>query len=73
MASSRDLETERIAKEFDFSELERICGRELSFFEKRDAIYRFNEFVSFLKAEYGRMLGAEIFITRDSENLEKEI
>jgi hypothetical protein len=43
MAKLRDLETERIAKEFDSSELEKIFGRELSFFEKRDAIYRSNE------------------------------
>ncbi|MBX2989116.1 MAG: hypothetical protein KF802_14595 [Bdellovibrionaceae bacterium] len=37
MASSRDLKTEKIAKELDFSELEKACGHEQSFVEKRHA------------------------------------
>ncbi len=59
----REMETDRIANEFDFADLERVTGHELSFHEKCLAIYQFNEFVSLLKDEYGKMLKAEIFIS----------
>lgn len=60
----RKHETEVIAKGIIFSEEERILGRELAPGERYDAVQRFNEFVSILRKEYGKITGKHIYIKR---------
>ena len=58
-------ETSCLANETDFSDLKRICGKELQLAERHDAVQRLNEFVSLLREEYGRMVGGHVYIRKD--------
>ena len=58
-------ETSCLANETDFSDLERLCGKELHLAERHDAVQRLNEFVSLLREEYGRMVGGHVYIRKN--------
>lgn len=58
-------ETSRLANEMDFSGLEQICGKELQLAERHDAVQRLNEFIALLRTEYGRMVGAHVYIRKN--------
>jgi pyruvate formate-lyase activating enzyme-like uncharacterized protein len=61
-------ETESIAKRVDFSEEELALGRALTYVEKYTVVQNFNEFISILREEYGKMIGCHVYIKRDEPN-----
>jgi len=58
----RNNETNSLVKTIDFEPLEILCEKKLNEYEKYDAIQGFNEFISILREEYGKMQGKYVYI-----------
>jgi len=57
-------ETNSLANDIDFAPLESVCGRELSSSDKIEAVQRFNEFISILRSEFGKVVESRVYIKR---------
>lgn len=58
-------ETAALVDAIDFGDLEKCGGKALDFYERHDAVQRFNEFVAILLEGYGEMVGRHVYIRKD--------